>query len=78
MARNVNITNLNNIGMLRIRAGLTRVQVATECNISTQFISQFEKKKPTRKPSSELAQKLCVLYGCTMNAIFPIKKIKKI
>ena len=64
---------LNKLGKLRESVGKTRAEVVQAIGINRSFLSQIEMIGTNKKPSVKTAQKLCELYECSLEDIFPMK-----
>jgi putative transcriptional regulator len=62
----------NNLKVERARKDLTQEQVAEAVAVSRQTINSIEKNRYV--PSTVLAIKLSVLFGCTVNQLFELEE----
>ena len=74
LLRTVNVDKLNHLGKLREDKMLDRKTVSKEIGCSEVFLSQIERKGATKRPSVNTAQKMCKLYKCSLEDIFPQNK----
>lgn len=72
--RKINQDKLNHLGRLRENSNLDRQTAAQKLECSEAFLSQIEKKGSLKKPSVNVAQKMCEVYGCSLDDIYPKKK----
>lgn len=74
--KKIKIDKLNNIGKLREDSCIDRRTAAKNLECSEAFLCQIEKKGTAKKPSVSTAQKMCILYKCTLDDIFPSKRLQ--
>jgi DNA-binding XRE family transcriptional regulator len=74
--KKLNADKLNNLGRLRENSNLDRRSAAKELGCSEAFLSYIERVGASKKPSVATAQKMCKLYKCKLEDIFPINKSK--
>lgn len=60
---NINLVN-RRFKELRESSHLSQSQIATFLNIDQSYVSKFEKGE--RKPSVDILEKMCNLFGCTL------------
>jgi DNA-binding XRE family transcriptional regulator len=75
--RKVKPDQLNHLGKLREETGLSREQVAEELGCTVQLLGQIEKKGTKQKPRPDKAWKLCDLYDCKLEDIYPRESMVK-
>lgn len=60
---------------LRVNAGLTQEHVAEELHVSKSTVGKWENYKTS--PTSIQLNKLCELYGCTLDDVYIPDKLSK-
>lgn len=89
ISRTLKPDKLNHLAALRENAGLNRKEAAAKLDCTEACLCQLEKKfekkivpgadEPRkRKPSINMAQKMCEEYKCTLEDIFPTIKSKAV
>lgn len=68
---------INQRGKLREKKSLSRKEAAEKLGCTQMCLSYVERKVNPKKPSIDLALKMCGLYGCTLEDIYPAPKKKK-
>jgi len=68
--RKIKVDKLNKLGKQRNQSGYEREEAAKLLGCTTAHLCKIEKIGTLSKPSLALLEKMCEIYGCTLNDLF--------